>query len=473
MGDEIEKSEFTPADIEQFRSHLLAEMELLHSWFEGNKFCHDEFQCGLELEAWLVGENGLPVPDNTLFLTTLDRQMVVPELSKFNFEFNVSPQYVAGSGLAEMQAEMRATWMRCEQVAAQLGHDIVSIGVLPTVADAMLCPENMSPLKRYAALNERVLRLRQGRPIALKISGVDTLESLHHDVMLEAAATSLQVHLKVPQAVSVRYYNASLVASAFTVALASNAPLLFGKRLWDDTRIPLFEQAVDTAGTYPRVSFGNRYLQDSLFELFEHNWHDHRVLLPVHIEQAPARMPYVRMHNGTIWNWNRALIGFEADGQPHLRIEHRPMSASPSLADLFADLTFYLGLVHYLATLPERVESQIDFNTARQNFYAGAKSGLAATVQWLDGKTYALGTLVRERLLPRAVESMEQLGIPSEQATLCQDILLGRITTGQNGAAWQRKAFGNYQGDTCQVLANYKTNQLQSQPVHTWCSNFN
>ncbi len=468
MGDEIEKSEFTQADIEQFRSRLMAEMELLHSWFEGNKFCHDEFQCGLELEAWLVGENGLPVPDNTLFLTTLDRQMVVPELSKFNFEFNVSPQYVAGCGLVEMQAEMRATWMRCEQVAAQLGHDIVSIGVLPTVADAMLCPENMSPLKRYAALNERVLRLRQGRPLALRISGVDALESLHHDVMLEAAATSLQVHLKVPQAVSVRYYNASLVASAFTVALAANAPLLFGKRLWDDTRIPLFEQAVDTGGAYPRVSFGDRFLQNSLFELFEHNWRDHRVLLPVHIEQAPARMPYVRMHNGTIWNWNRALIGFEADGQPHLRIEHRPMSASPSLTDLFADLTFYLGLVHYLATLPERVESQIDFNSARQNFYAGAKSGLAAQIQWLDGKTYGLGALLKERLLPRAVESMEQLGIASKQTTDCQDILLGRIDSGQNGATWQRGAFEKYHGDTRQVLTDYRSHQRNSQPVHTW-----
>ncbi len=389
MGDEIETSEFTRADAEQFRSHLKAEMELLQSWFAGNKFCHDELQCGLELEAWLVGDDGLPVPDNTLFLTTLDRQMVVPELSKFNFEFNVSPQYVAGTGLADMQAEMRATWMRCEQVAAQLGHRIVSVGVLPTVADAMLCPENMSPLKRYAALNERVLRLRQGRPLALKIAGVDTLESLHHDVMLEAAATSLQVHLKVPQAVSVRYYNASLVASAFTVALAANAPLLFGKRLWDDTRIPLFEQAVDTGGTHPRVSFGDQFLQESLFELFEHNFQHHRVLLPVHIEQAPARMPYVRMHNGTIWNWNRALIGFEADGQPHLRIEHRPMSASPSLADLFADLSFYLGLVHYLATLPEPIESQINFNSARHNFYVAAKSGLAAQIQWLDGRTYA------------------------------------------------------------------------------------
>jgi gamma-glutamyl:cysteine ligase YbdK (ATP-grasp superfamily) len=468
LGDEISSVEFTAEDTLQFQSHLQSEMELLQSWFEGRKFVQDQLQCGLELEAWLIGQDGLPAPDNALFLATLDRQTVVPELSKFNFEFNVSPQYIAGRGLAVMESELRATWMRCEQVAAQLGHNIVAIGILPTVADAMLCVENLSPLKRYAALNERVLRFREGRPLHLRIAGTDVLESRHYDVMLEAAATSLQIHLKVPQVDSVRYYNASLIASTFTLAMAANAPLLFGHRLWDDTRIPLFEQAVDTGGRFPRVSFGDGFVRESLFELFQHNSDEHRVLLPVRLEQAPARMPYVRMHNGTIWNWNRPLIGFEEDGQPHLRIEHRPLSASPTLADLFADVGLYLGLVHYLATMSNAPEASIEFDKVRHNFYAAAQFGLQAEVYWLDGKVYGLAGLLADQLLPVTLEAMSQLGIETQSVERYQAVLEGRIESRQNGATWQRRAFEHFLGDRHQILAAYLSHQHRSQPVHTW-----
>lgn len=468
MGVEIESTQFTDADLDSFRNRLQAEMELLRSWFEGNKFCDDQLQCGLELEAWLVDSAGLPAADNTLFLSTLDRSSVVPELSKFNFEFNVSPQYIAGSGLSDMQAELRGTWLRCEEVAGLLGHRIVSIGILPTVADHMLCPENMSPRKRYAAINQQVLRLRGGRPLLLEIDGVDSLRTSHSDVMLESAATSVQVHLKVPQADSIRYYNASLLASAFTVALAANAPLFLGRRLWDDTRIALFEQAVDTAGPLRRVSFGNRYLEHSLMELFEDNFKYHRVLLPVPVDEAPARMPHVRMHGGTIWHWNRPLIGFEPGGQPHLRIEHRPMSASPSLVDLFADLQFYLGLVHYLAHLPKSPESQLGFAQTRENFYAAAKFGLAAEVVWLDGRKLPMVELLREKLLPHVLEAMSELGIPELQIKTAGEVLRGRIDTRQNGAAWQRQVFSACNRDLAQLLAVYQGRQQTSRPVHTW-----
>ncbi len=309
-------------------------------------------------------------PDNGLFLKTLNSDTVVPELSKFNFELNVSPQYVAGRGLDAMREELMATWESCEQVAERLNHRIVSIGILPTIEDSMLCIENMSSMQRYAALNAQVLRLRNGRPLQLEINGIDQLRSARNDLMLESAATSVQVHLKVPQHRAVRYYNASLIASALTVAVAANAPLLFGKRLWDDTRIPIFEQAVDTAGPSPRVTFGSQYLEHSMLELFESNLANHRVLLPSVTEEALDKLPHVRMHNGTLWNWNRGLLGFEADGQPHLRIEHRPMSASPSLDDLFADLMFYLGTTHALASSKEKPEACLPFDQAKRNFYA-------------------------------------------------------------------------------------------------------
>lgn len=472
MGSEIATEHFTDTDRENFRGRMRAEMELLRSWFAGNKFCDHDLQCGLELEAWLVDQDGLPVPDNTLFLSTLDRRTVVPELAKFNFEFNVAPQYVAGSGLADMRAELDTTWRQCEQVASTLGHRTVSIGILPTVTESMLGPHNMSPLKRFAAINRQVLHMRRGKPLSLEIDGIDLLRVTRGDVMLESAATSVQFHLKVPQAAAVRYYNASLLASAFTVALAANAPLLFGHRLWDDTRITVFEQVVDTAGPIRRVSFGRRYLEQSLMELFDDNWTYHDALLPVQIEEAPARMPHVRMHGGTVWNWNRPLIGFESDGQPHLRIEHRPLSASPSLSDLFADLHFYLGLVHYLAGLPQSPESQLEFSRASENFYAAAKSGLRGEVYWLDGRKQCVVEILQQTLLPRALEALEDLEVAPEQIATTGEILRGRLETRQNGAAWQRQMLAACDGNLHQLLTMYQSRQQASQPVHTWSLQF-
>jgi gamma-glutamyl:cysteine ligase YbdK (ATP-grasp superfamily) len=442
-------------------------MDLLRSWFAGSKFCDDELEVGLELEAWLIDTDGSPAPDNQLFLATLDRDWVVPELSKFNFELNVQPQYLSGSGLRDMQSDLNATWCRCRKVAERLKHQVVAVGILPTVTDAMLCLENMSSLKRYAALNRQVLQMRGGKPLRLEISGEDHLVSLHQDLMLESAATSIQVHLKVPERLAVRYYNASLIASAITVAMAANAPLLFGKRLWDDTRITLFEQAVDTAGPLPRVTFGDRYLKNSLLEIFEENL-QRRVMLPVSIEQAPARMPYTRMHNGTVWNWNRPLIGFESHGQPHLRIEHRPMSASPTIADLFADTTLYLGLVLYLANLPQPPEHRLNFATTRANFYRAARDGMVSQITWLDGRQHVIADLLSEPLLDQALESLASNGVEESELKRTQEIVRGRLETRQNGATWQRRRFAKCGGDLTELLLSYVDHQASAQPVHLW-----
>ncbi len=468
MGQEITTDVFSAENFDRFRQHLHSEMELLRSWFAGDKFCDDELQCGLELEGWLIGQDGNPVPDNSLFLATLDRKWVVPELSKFNFEVNVSPQYLKGCGLRDMHSEFSATWSRCREVASRLDHDIVSVGILPTVTNDMLCIENMSTLQRYAALNQQVLRLRGGSPLTLHIEGQDRLHSVHQDLMLESAATSVQVHLKVPPRLAVRYYNASVIASCFTVAMAANAPLLFGQRLWADTRITVFEQAVDTAGPQPRVSFGQRYVVDSLLELFESNLADHRVLLPAELDEPPATMPYVRMHNGTLWNWNRPLIGFEADGRPHLRIEHRPMSASPSIADLFSDVAFYLGLVLYLGNRDPAPESCLPFDVARKNFYAAAQSGMQAQVRWLDGRDYGLADLLEDHILECSFDALAAAGVREREVRSAHSIVRQRLDTRQNGAVWQLRKWSDYDGDLQRLLQHYQANQLADQPIHSW-----
>ena len=91
-------------------------------------------------------------------------------------------------------------------------------------------------------------RMRKGKPLVFDINGEEHLRVTHRDVMLESAATSLQLHLKVAVDDAVRYYNAAQVVAGPMVASAANSPYLFGRDLWDETRIPLFEQAVEVGG---------------------------------------------------------------------------------------------------------------------------------------------------------------------------------------------------------------------------------
>jgi hypothetical protein len=221
---------------------------------------------GFELEAWLIDDAARPAPVNEPFLAALDNPMVVPELARFNVELNDHPQHLWGSALSRFEASLGATWQRCSKVAAELNTRLLMIGILPTVREAELTQANMSDLKRYRALNEQVLRLREGRPLELDIHGREHLKTSHKSVMLEAATTSFQLHLKVHPGNATRAYNASLVLSAPMVAAAANSPYLFGHDLWDETRIPLFEQSVSVSGfagashgPMRRITFGSGY----------------------------------------------------------------------------------------------------------------------------------------------------------------------------------------------------------------------
>ena len=468
MGEEITSSRIGPADFDRFDRHTVREMALLHEWFETARFSDTGGVGGLELEAWLIDPAGNPVPENATFLPLVDSPTVVPELSKFNIEFNVDPQPLRGPGLRVMEDELRETWRGCQKVAAGIDRSVLAVGILPTLTDAMLVPANLTRTHRYHALNEQTLRLTGGRPLTLDIAGVEHLRSVHRDVMLEAATTSLQVHLQVPVGESVRYYNAAVVASAATVAVAANSPLLFGHLLWDETRIPVFEQALDYGGPVKRVTFGRDYVRSSLEELFLENQSAHPVLLAMELDTPADRVPHVRLHNGNIWRWNRPLIGFDADGRPHLRVEHRVMAAGPTLADSMADMAFAIGLIESLATRAVPPEAELPFAAAEANFYAAARSGFAARVTWLGGKERGLRELVAEELIPAAAEGLAAFGVDATDAARYLDIIRARTDSGRNGANWQREVFRRNGRDVGALVREYHRLQQLGRPVHEW-----
>ncbi|HKJ70320.1 MAG TPA: glutamate--cysteine ligase [Gammaproteobacteria bacterium] len=478
MGREISGGGFSQADFERFGERLRSETETLRGHFQAGALSSRHGVGGFELEAWLVGRDNCPATVNEAFMARMPAGTVTPELARFNFELNATPMAVTGGALGHMFEELAANWQRCREAAAEVAAAPVMVGILPTVTDAMLGVANMSGMARYRALNDQVLRLREGRPIVLDIQGAEFLHTEHRDVMLEAATTSFQVHLQVAASRAVRYYNAGIVLSGPMVGVSANSPFLFGKRLWRETRVPLFEQSVAAGGIggaafgpVKRATFGSGYARASLMEVFEENLEHYPALLPVALDDDPASLPHLRLHNGTLWRWNRPLVDFDDDGTPHLRLEHRVVPAGPSVADSLANAALFFGLAQALAEDPEPPEAALEFATARENFYNAAKHGLEARVTWLDGRHWPLAALLRERLLPAAREGLTELGCDAGDRDRFLGIIEQRVRTGRTGrtgAAWQIAYADAHGRDLPALVGAYRRNQDSGAPVHEW-----
>lgn len=472
MGDEIEKRFFDASDFCTFREKLEAETALLGAHFRNKAFSQRGEVAGFELEAWLIDQQGNPLPVNGEFLQRLDNPLVVPELAAFNVEINGSPSRISGRLFSRLHDELGSNWNACCRTAEAMGCHLMTIGILPTVQQSMLCSSNMSEQVRYRSLNDRVLALRDGRPLEIDIDGDEPLQTTHADVMLEAAATSFQIHLQCRPENAVRDFNASMIASAPMVAVSANSPFLFGHALWDETRIPVFEQAVNVGPhLIPRVSFGHGYVKESLFEIFEQNLNDYRLLLPAVQDSPPAEFRHVRFHNGTLWRWNRPLIGFDFDGQAHLRIEHRVVAAGPTIIDSIANSAFYFGLVRGLSQAEKSMESRLPFEQARDNFYRCARYGLNAKVPWPTDNGMAelpIRSVIIDELLPLARSGLQASDIPDVDIDEYLGIIGARTENSLNGATWQRQWVARHGANMEELVKAYHALQQQDIPVHTW-----
>ncbi len=472
MGQEIDHTRFSAAEFKEFRRRLRAETDALIEFIEQAGQDDEDFVAGLELETCLVEAEGCrPAMRNQELLHRLASADASAELALHNVEFNTAPCPLTGDALGRMHAELRALVIGAQAVAATLDARFVLCGILPTLRESDLTLANMSPLKRYTALNEQTLRARRRAPIHLDIAGRERLVLDHGDVMLEAATTSLQVHLRAPRHHLRRVYNASLLVSAAVLGVAANSPFLFGRDLWDETRIPLFEQAIALPGRggvggepLRRVSFGSGFARRSVLECFVENLEHFPVLLPV-LDERGHPYAHLRLHNGTIWRWNRPIVGFDTNGEPHIRLEHRSLPAGPSLIDGIANIAFYLGLVRHYQDAP--VED-LEFARVRDNFYAAARLGLNAGIDWIDGERHNLRDLAMTRLLGEARHGLEALGLDATGSTDYLDVIAQRLARRQTGADWQRRYLQARPGDFAGLTALSIEYQREDLPVHLW-----
>lgn len=467
MGQEIQNSHFSEQDFALFRQKLQSETASLKRLFETTQLSQEGPVAGFEIEAWLINQAGEPVPKNETFLKALNDPMVVHELSRFNIEMNIEPDKLQGNVFSTMEKSLSATWKRCTETARELDTEIIMIGILPSVRDEDLTLDNMTKSNRYKALNKQVMQLRNGVPLHLDIRGREKLKADHFDVMLESAATSFQIHLQTPLHQATGFFNLAMLLSGPMVAVTANSPYLFGHELWDETRIPLFEQAVECGElAHRRVTFGDNYIRHSLFENFQENFENYPVLVPNLYELDHELMPHLRFHNGTIWRWNRPLLGFDDDGTPHLRIEHRVVPAGPSIVDSIANAAFFYGLMFGLVR--EDLPSKLPFPLARENFYQCAKEGMHALINWPGTQETSVRQILLKILLPRARHGLHSLGIDQEESDYYMDIIEKRISSGQNGAEWQRRWVATHGRNMRALTLSYLEHQDSGLPVAQW-----
>ncbi len=476
MGQEIETSEFSEEDFSEYRRLLVQETALLGELFAHGKFSRHHGVGGFELEAWLLDRKLDPAPINEQFLTKLNHPLVCAELALFNIEFNSLPHQLQNDALGIMRSELDEIMSKAVATAKGFDTSISMIGIPPTVKESDLVPANMSNLKRYRALNDQIMDIHNENRLNITIEGRDRLDIDSQSVMFESATTALQVQMQVDFRKSVRFYNAGLIAAAPLVAVSANSPYLFGKELWDETRIPLFEQSLAGFANSPdplcrsnRVTLGQGYAKDSLFEIFEENLNRYQALLPmIFCDDPPEEFCHLRLHNGAIWRWVRPLVGFSEDGSHHLRIEHRVAPAGPTVTDVIANTAFCFGLVTALGMADEPMETGIPFKAVKDNFYRSAKNGLNSKIRWSDGKEIRVIDLCLNKLIPMAKEGLFMLGLDRSESAYYIDIIQERVKSGQNGACWQKAFVAKYGDDSRSLMSAYMKNAESGKPVNQW-----
>jgi len=479
---------FGPQDRRRYREKVRHCLDVLARMLREERFEGDRPLAGLEIELNLVDERGEPAMKNAEVLDAIAEPDWATELGQFNIEINIEPQELTGDGLARLEQTIRERLNRAEERAAGVGGHMVLIGILPTLRESDVNEARLSANPRYRLLNEQIFAAR-GEDLHIAVDGVERLDTYADSIAPEAACTSVQLHLQVSPADFAAHWNAAQAIAGAQVAVAANAPYLFGGELWRETRIVLFEQATDTRaeelktqGVRPRVWFGERWIT-SVFDLFEENVRYFPALLPLCEDEDPeaeldaGRIPgldELTLHNGTIYRWNRPVYAV-VDGRPHLRVENRVLPAGPTVADIVANAAFYYGLMRVLPYAERPIWTRMSFAAAEENLHNAARHGLDARLYWPDIGEVPATELVLRRLLPLAHEGLKAWGVADEHRERLLGMIEQRCLTGRNGATWQthtvralqQSGFDRYEALRRMTLS-YIERMHRNEPVHLW-----
>ena len=490
MGTGIDRDEFDELDYSRFRERLEDCLSALGQLLERPGFGVGPATVGAELELFLLDGAGRPLPHNQAIRSAAADPRVTLELNRYNLELNTTPVLLAGRPFAALGGELNLLLDRLALAARGHAGRLALIGILPTLSHADLRPGMMTDAARYRALGSGLRRLRQN-PVRIRIAGDDPLELFTDDVGPEGANTSFQVHLRVDPADFARTYNAVQLAAAPVLAVSGNSPTFLGHRLWEETRIALYKQSVDDRQGYgprrrlARTALGTGWLRGGALELFTESVRLHQPLLPVLGDiglmaggagSHPPPLDELRLHQSTVWRWNRAVYDPTAGG--HLRIEMRALPAGPTMIDMLANAAFLIGLTLWLARQDQEWTYALPFERADHGFYRAAQHGLSAELSWPSGRRDQIRTLpaaeLVAELVPAARQGLVQGGVAADEADSLLEVISARVASGQTGAAWQRATLAaaervhGRERALVVMLDRYLQCADDGLPVHTW-----
>ena len=488
MGQHDVYQEADERKLKAYMKALLDDLRALELMLETGKVESGVRRIGAEQEMFLVDRNLNPAPVAMEVLKHIDDERLTTEIARFNLEANLTPLAWGGNCLREMHKELEEVIHLARAAAQSCGADVLLTGILPTLQISDLSINNLTPIPRYYELNRSVSALRGGA-FNIHIKGVDELQITHDNMVMESCNTSFQIHLQVSPEEFVPLYNLAQLITAPALAAAVNSPLLFGHRLWQETRLALFQHSADTRSNAlqmrsqpTRVRFGERWLKDSVLELFREQIARFRVIMIADADEDPAsvlarnevpRLSALRLHNGTVWPWNRACYGV-AEGKAHLRIENRALPSGPTPLDEMANAAFFFGLMAALPAEYGEIDKQMSFDDAKANFFAAARHGLKAQFTWLGGQSYTAKALILDHLLPLARVGLKESDIESEDIDRYLGVIEERVRSGQTGAHWARRSLaamgeqGTRDIRLRTLTAFMLARQHMGEPVHSW-----
>jgi len=495
MGLAIDRDQFDEEEFTRFGQRLTQSLQALEHVVEQPGFGEGPLSIGAELELSIINSQGQAYPINRTLLNCAQDAHLQLELDRFNLEYNLSPVALAGHPFSHLRAQLANAIQSLEQCAHGLGGRIVPIGILPTLCAEELDSSVMSDLPRYRALSTGLRRLRDG-PFFIHINGPEPLTVTCSDVTLEGATTSFQIHLRVNPQDFAHVYNAAQLVTPVVLALSANSPIFLQHRLWEETRVALFKQAIDSRklqeGDWQppaRVSFGHGWVRRGAYELFAEAVALHPPLLPVMSLEDPMecvrrgqlpQLEELRLHQGTVWRWNRAIYDASADG--HVRVELRALPSGPTPIDMAANAAFFVGLTLGMRHHIVEILHQFPFEYAHRNFYRSAEYGMEAMLVWPNVKTHGLReisvcALARE-LLPVAEQGLEEFGVDKKEIQTMLNVIRDRLDARMNGARWQLHRLEQYErrGDDrptalTHMLEDYLRASHTGAPVSQWSLN--
>jgi CBS domain-containing protein/gamma-glutamyl:cysteine ligase YbdK (ATP-grasp superfamily) len=488
MGEHSVPQNVDEKKSQAFMKALLEDLRALAFMLQAGRVENGITRIGAEQEMFLIDRYMRPAPVSLEVLEQANDPRLTTEIARFNLEANLTPLELTGNCFSRIEQELEQLIELARNAAATQNADVLLSGILPTLQKSDLTLHNLTPVARYHELDRGVIRLRGG-PLSIHIKGLDELHLTHDNIMMESCNTSFQVHFQSNGEDFANHYNIAQAITAPLLAVAVNSPLLFGQRLWQETRVALFQHSTDErsqpqlARNQPtRVSFGDRWLLDSVVELFHDQITRFRPIMIIEPDENPFQvlargdtpsLSALRLHNGTVWRWNRACYGI-TDGVAHLRIENRALPSGPTVVDEIANAAFFAGLMNALPNAYGKISQRMAFDEAKMNFFSAARHGLDAQFQWIDGKSHSAPVLILDHLLPLARQGLLDARVATEDVNKYLDIIKERAQNRQTGATWTIKSLSTMDSSTSKdnrqrrltsaMLANQKTGQ----PGHCW-----